>query len=148
MKKIIVFVKLVKCTRRGKLDSCVPFAHFCSGVVSAWCRLLSYNIASGHLLRKWPLTRWPIDLFKKEPLKGNSEVHLHTPSKFGEDPSKDLGGVGKQTNKQTDKRCSNYSMMMISWWLFLHWEHKHMFFEQCCYPVKSKLGQLVRVSGW
>ena len=34
---------------------------------------------------------------------GNSEVHLHTPTKFGEDLSKELG--------QTDKRCSNYSMM-------------------------------------
>ena len=48
-----------------------------------------------------PLTRWPVELFQKEPLKGNSEVHLHTPTKFGEDPSKDLGGVGEQTNAQT-----------------------------------------------
>ena len=70
--------------------------------------------------KKWRLTRWPVDLFKKEALKGNSEVHLHTPSKFGEDLSKDLRGVGEQTNKQTDrqtdrqtdKRCSNYSMMI------------------------------------
>ena len=46
-------------------------------------------------------------------LKGNSEVHLHTPTKFGKDPSKDLGGVGEQTNTQTDKRCSNYSMMLL-----------------------------------
>ena len=52
--------------------------------------------------KKWRLTRWPVDLFKKEPLKGNSEVHLHTPTKFGEDLSKDLGGVGEQTNKQTN----------------------------------------------
>ena len=96
---VLPLIKLAKYTRRGKLDSCVPFAHFCSGVVSAWCRLLSYNIASGHLLRKSDL--WPVDLFKKEPLKGNSEVHLHTATKFGEDPSKDLGGVGEQTNAQT-----------------------------------------------
>ena len=62
-----------------------------------------------------PLTRRPVDLFEKEPLKGNSEVHLHTPIKFGEDPSKDLGGdreqTERQTDRQTDKRCSNYSMM-------------------------------------
>ena len=32
----------------------------------------------------------------------NSEVHLHTPNKFGEDPSKDLGGVGEETNRQTN----------------------------------------------
>ena len=56
-----------------------------------------------------PLTRWPIDLFEKEPLKGKWEVNLHTPTKFGEDPSKDLGGNREHTNK----RCSNYSMITI-----------------------------------
>ena len=63
-----------------------------------------------------PLTRRAVDLFEKEPLKGNSEVHLHTPTKFGEDRSKDLGGdreqTDRQTNRQTDKRCSIYSMMI------------------------------------
>ena len=54
-----------------------------------------------------PLTRRPIDLFEKEPLKGKWEVNLHTPTKFGEDPSKDLGGDREQTNAY-----SNYSMMM------------------------------------
>ena len=62
-----------------------------------------------------PLTRRAVDLFEKEPLKGNSEVHLHTPTKFGEDRSKDLGGdreqTDRQTNRQTDKRCSIYSMI-------------------------------------
>ena len=55
------------------------------------------------------LTRRPVDLFEKEPLKGKWEVNLHTPTKFGEDPSKDLGGNREHTNK----RCSNYSMMMM-----------------------------------
>ena len=55
--------------------------------------------------KKWRLTRWP--------LKGNSEVHLHTPTKFGEDPSKDLGGVGEQTDRQTDKCCSIYCVMFL-----------------------------------
>ena len=70
-----------------------------------------------------PLTRRPVDLFEKEPLKGNSEVHLHTPTKFGEDRSKDLGGdreqTDRQTNRQTDKRCSIYSMILriITWFL-------------------------------
>ena len=63
-----------------------------------------------------PLTRRAVDLFEKEPLKGNSEVHLHTPKKFGEDRSKDLGGdreqTDRQTNRQTDKRCSIYSMIL------------------------------------
>ena len=51
-----------------------------------------------------PLTRQPVDLFEKEPLKGNSEVHLHTPTKFGEDRSKDLGGDREQTDRQTDRQ--------------------------------------------
>ena len=64
-----------------------------------------------------PLTRRAVDLFEKEPLKGNSEVHLHTPTKFGEDRSKDLGGdreqTDRQTDRQTDKRCSIYSMIPL-----------------------------------
>ena len=52
-----------------------------------------------------------LDLSKNEPLKVISGDAPHLPSKFGEDRPKDLGGVGEQTNKQTDKRCSNYSMI-------------------------------------
>ena len=73
---------------------------------------LVYNIVESE---SDPLTRRAVDLFEKEPLKGNSEVHLHTPTKFGEDRSKDLGGdreqTDRQTNRQTDKRCSIYSMI-------------------------------------
>ena len=50
-----------------------------------------------------PLTREAVDLFEKELLKGKWEVNLHTPTKFGEDQSKDLGVHREQTNK----RCSN-----------------------------------------
>ena len=53
-----------------------------------------------------------LDLSKNEPLKPISGAALHLPSKFRKDRPKDLGGVGEQTNKQTDKRCSNYSMMI------------------------------------
>ena len=60
-----------------------------------------------------PLTRRPVDLFEKDPLKGNFKVHLHTPTKFGDDRSKDLGGDREQTDKQTDKRCLNNSMMSL-----------------------------------
>ena len=66
-----------------------------------------------------PLTRRAVDLFEKEPLKGNSEVHLHTPTKFGEDRSKDLGGDREQTDRQTDKRCSIYSMIIPGYYLYL-----------------------------
>ena len=48
-----------------------------------------------------PLTREAVDLFKKEPLKGKWEVNLHTPTKFGEDLSKDLGVHREKTHKQT-----------------------------------------------
>ena len=43
-----------------------------------------------------------LDLSKNEPLKLISGAALHLPSKFGEDRPKDLGGVGEQTNKQTN----------------------------------------------
>ena len=56
-----------------------------------------------------PLTSRPIDLFEKEPLKGKWEVNLHTPTKFGEDPSKDLRVHREQTNAY-----SNYSMIQLA----------------------------------
>ena len=48
------------------------------------------------------MTRRPVDLFEKKTLKGKWEVHLHTPTKFGKDPSKDLGGDREETHKQTN----------------------------------------------
>ena len=80
---------------------------FCSCVEWGWH---IYNIVESE---SDPLTRRPVDVFEKEPLKGNSEVHLHTPTKFGEDRSKDLGGDREQTDRQTDKRCSIYSMISL-----------------------------------
>ena len=74
---------------------------------AVWREAGAYNIVESE---SDPLTRRPVDLFEKEPLKGNSEVHLHTPTKFGEDPSKDLGGDREHTH--TNKRCSNYSMIL------------------------------------
>ena len=50
------------------------------------------------------LTRRPVHLFEKEPLKGKWEVNLHTPTKFGKDPSNDLGGVRERTHTQTHKQ--------------------------------------------
>ena len=96
----------------------VPFSLIrCSSSKVAFCSCVEwgwhiYNIVESE---SDPLTRRAVDLFEKEPLKGNSEVHLHTPTKFGEDRSKDLGGdreqTDRQTNRQTDKRCSIYSMI-------------------------------------
>ena len=65
---------------------------------AVWREAGAYNIVESE---SDPLTRRPVDLFEKEPLKGNSEVHLHTATKFGEDPSKDLGGDRERTHKQT-----------------------------------------------
>ena len=86
---------LIRCSSSNAKDA------YCSCV--AW-GLRIYNIVESE---SDPLTRRPVNLFEKEPLKGNSEVHLHTPTKFGEDPSKDLGG----DREHTHKRCSNYSMI-------------------------------------
>ena len=89
-------------SRRAKgaeLDSCCckqeePLQRVAWG----WC---IYNIVESE---SDPLTCRAVDLFEKEPLKGNSEVDLHTPTKFGEDPSKDLGGDREQTDKQTNRQ--------------------------------------------
>ena len=64
-----------------------------------WSEAGTYNIVESE---SDPLTRRAVDLFEKEPLKGNSEVHLHTPTKFGKDRSKDLGGDREQTDRQTN----------------------------------------------
>ena len=103
-------------THQPSMQQKVPFSlNRCSSSKVAFCRCVEwgwhiYNIVESE---SDPLTRRAVDLFEKEPLKGNSEVHLHTPTKFGEDRSKDLGGDREQTDRQTDKRCSIYSMMLF-----------------------------------
>ena len=101
-------------THQPSMQQKVPFSLIrCSSSKVAFCSCVEwgwhiYNIVESE---SDPLTRRAVDLFKKEPLKGNSKVHLHTPTKFGEDRSKDLGGDREQTDRQTDKRCSIYSMI-------------------------------------
>ena len=101
-------------THQPSVQQKVPFSLIrCSSSKVAFCSCVEwgwhiYNIVESE---SDPLTRRAVDLFEKEPLKGNSEVHLHTPTKFGEDRSKDLGGDREQTDRQTDKRCSIYSMI-------------------------------------
>ena len=90
----------MQCSKRRRIRLCCSSSKakgaFCSCVAWGW-RI--YNIVESE---SDPLTRRPVDLFKKEPLKGKWEVHLHTATKFGEDPSKDLGGYREHTNKQTN----------------------------------------------
>ena len=105
-------------TLQPSMQQKVPFSLIrCSSSKVAFCSCVEwgwhiYNIVESE---SDPLTRRVVDVFEKEPLKGNSEVHLHTPTKFGDDRSKDLGGdreqTDRQTNRQTDKRCSIYSMI-------------------------------------
>ena len=116
-------------THQPSMQQKVPFSLIsCSSSKVAFCSCVEwgwhiYNIVESE---SDPLTRRAVDLFEKEPLKGNSEVHLHTPTKFGEDRSKDLGGdreqTDRQTNRQTDKRCSIYSMMHTNYKVYIkHW---------------------------
>ena len=84
---------------------CSSKVAFCSCVEWGWH---IYNIVESE---SDPLTRRPVDLFEKEPLKGNSEVHLHTPTKFGEDRSKDLGGDREQTDRQTDRQTNRQTLL-------------------------------------
>ena len=96
-----------------------------------------------------PLTRRAVDLFEKEPLKGNSEVHLHTPTKFGEDRSKDLGGdreqTDRQTNRQTDKRCSIYSMMILKQKVvqFFEEDFQLIFMNHIRLLIRNQCGSLI-----
>ena len=95
-------------TRRDAVQQKVPFARIRlldavaakqkAPFAAVWREAGAYNIVESE---SDPLTRRPVDLFEKEPLKGNSEVHLHTATKFGKDPSKDLGGDREHTHKQT-----------------------------------------------
>ena len=70
-------------------------------MVSAWCRLL----------RKSDV--WPVDLltFSKRTPQGQFQGPPTYTHQVWWRASKDLGGVGEQTDRQTDKRCSIYSMM-------------------------------------
>ena len=116
---------LVKFTRRARrllLELRLLAAANCSCVAWGW-RI--YNIVESE---SDPLTHRAVDLFEKEPFKCNSEVHLHTPTKFGEDPSKDLGGDREQTDQQRDRQTllelwydeyEGYSTVIIAW----GWDH-------------------------
>ena len=94
-------------THQPSMQQKVPFSLIrCSSSKVAFCSCVEwgchiYNIVESE---SDPLTRRVVDLFEKEPLKGNSEVHLHTPTKFGEDRSKDLGGDREQTDRQTNRQ--------------------------------------------
>ena len=146
----------------------VPFSLIrCSSSKVAFCSCVEwgwhiYNIVESE---SDPLTRPAVDLFEKEPLKGNSEVHLHTPTKFGEDRSKDLGGdreqTDRQTNRQTDKRCSIYGMIWHSFvsfrfivlyiiinMVFVHSLHKTVhdtFYSWICHCSR---GRRQKTAGW
>ena len=95
----------------------------------------------GAFLRIWPLTPNDLDLCQIQPLSGNSGVNPHTPTKFRQERPKDLGGVGEQTDRQTNKRSSNFSMIPIfSLWNAIiilteyicghfSWERRQYFFD-------------------
>ena len=101
-------------THQPSMQQKVPFSLIrCSSSKVAFCSCVEwgwhiYNIVESE---SDLLTRRAVDLFEKEPLKGNSEVHLHTPTKFGEDRSKDLGGDREQTGKQTDRQTDRQTLL-------------------------------------
>ena len=98
---------------------------FCSCVVWGWSL---YNIVESE---SDPLTRRPVDLLtflKKNPSRANGRsTYIQPPSlaKIRQRTSEEIGNT--QTNKQTNKRCSNYSMMvhyvkLLSSWMYRVWE--------------------------
>ena len=87
----------MQCSKRRRIRlCCLPAAKQKAPLQRVAWGWRIYNIVESE---NDPLTRRPVDLFEKEPLKGKWEVYLHTPTKFGEDPSKDLGGDREHTNK-------------------------------------------------
>ena len=103
-------------THQPSMQQKVPFSLIrCSSNKVAFCSCVEWGWHIHNIVESEsdPLTRRAVDLFEKEPLKGNSEVHLHTPTKFGEDRSKDLGGDREQTDKQTN------AARFIVWWLWI-----------------------------
>ena len=112
-------------THQPSMQQKVPFSLIrCSSSKVAFCSCVEwgwhiYNIVESE---SDPLTRRAVDLFEKEPLKGNSEVHLHTPTKFGEDRSKDLGGDSHRKQIHvviptvtTDTKNMRYTIVMCSY---------------------------------
>ena len=94
-------------THQSSVQQKVPFSLIrCSSSKVAFCSCVEWGWHICNIVESEsdPLTRRAVDLFEKEPLKGNSEVHLHTPTKFGEDRSKDLGGDREQTDRQTNRQ--------------------------------------------
>ena len=82
---------------------------FCSGVVSAWCRLLRKS----DVWPVGPLTRWP---FQKRTPQGQFRgppTYTHQVWRRSVKGPRRSRGTNRQTDRQTDKRCSNYSM--IQW---------------------------------
>ena len=127
-------------THQPSVQQKVPFSLIrCSSSKVAFCSCAEwgwhiYNIVESE---SDPLTRRAVDLFEKEPLKGNSEVHLHTPTKFGEDRSKDLGGDREQTDRQTNRQTN--AARFIVWLLLLLLFFVHFFLFLA---ISKKLKQL------
>ena len=105
---------------------------FCSCVAWGW-RL--YNIVESE---SDPLTRRPVNALtfsKKNPSRANGRsTYIHPPSlaKIRQTTSEEIGNT--QTHTQTNKRCSNYSMI----WSHLCWG------LMCVRPVSLKHGLV----GW
>ena len=66
-----------------------------------------------HLTKHLTFDPSDLDLSKNEPLKGNFEVTLHPPTKFGGGRPKDAGGVGEQTDKQTDRQTDRQTLLKL-----------------------------------
>ena len=99
------------CLLLGKRRRARKRRRVCSGVVSARCRLLR---KSDVFLIVDPLTRWPFQ--KRTPqgqFRGPPTYTQQVWWRSIKGPRRS-GGTNKQTNRQTDKHCSNYSMILTN----------------------------------
>ena len=102
-------------THQPSMQQKVPFSLiWCSSSKVAFCSCVEWG---WHIYNIWKVkvTRWPVEpltFSKKNPSRAIlRSTYIHPPSlaKIGQRTSEEIGN--KQTDRQTDKRCSIYSMM-------------------------------------
>ena len=93
----------MQCSKRRRIRLCSSSSKAKGAFAAVWCEAGAYIIQW-----KVKVTRWPVDLFEKEPSRANGRsTYIHPPSltKIRQRTSEETG------NKHTNKRCSNYSMI-------------------------------------
>ena len=102
----------MQCSKRRRIRLCSSSSKAKGAFAAVWHEAGAYIIQW-----KVKVTRWPVDpltFSKKNPSRANGRsTYIHPPSlaKIRQRTSEEIGN--KRTNTQTNKRCLNYSMMIL-----------------------------------